>query len=194
MSHTPQTILDSILPVKECSDMTVVTRIRQIISQDMVTIAEQLMKEFPFWYDPVLTPSIGQVFWSENHYIMNVSSEYLLREMLDLVIPLDLTQRLQTFLDVKKCFGMAEWLSPVYLPFTITSLLNLYDFSQNATKKSAFELTRSYLGYQYDFSKNISAKVIFDAGTDTGFSEYSILLKTAQLDWKVTEEIGRAHV
>jgi len=64
-----------------------------------------------------------------------------------------------------------------------------YDFSQNATKKSAFELTRSYLGYQYDFSKNISAKVIFDAGTDTGFSEYSILLKTAQLDWKVTEGV-----
>lgn len=62
-----------------------------------------------------------------------------------------------------------------------------YDFSQNATKKSAFELNRSYFGYAYDFSKNISAKVIFDAGSDVGFSEYSILLKTAQLDWKVAE-------
>ncbi|MDP3358786.1 MAG: hypothetical protein Q8S41_05500 [Lutibacter sp.] len=64
-----------------------------------------------------------------------------------------------------------------------------YDFSQNATKKSAFELNRSYFGYAYDFSKNISAKIIFDAGTDAGFSEYSILLKTAQLDWKVAEGV-----
>ncbi|MDP2069601.1 MAG: hypothetical protein Q8K04_11645 [Lutibacter sp.] len=64
-----------------------------------------------------------------------------------------------------------------------------YDISQNATKKSAFELNRSYFGYAYDFSKNISAKIIFDAGTDTGFSEYSILLKTAQLDWKVAEGV-----
>lgn len=64
-----------------------------------------------------------------------------------------------------------------------------YNFSQNATKKSAFELNRSYLGYKYDFSKNISAKIIFDAGADTGFSEYSILLKAAQLDWKVAEGV-----
>ncbi len=64
-----------------------------------------------------------------------------------------------------------------------------YDFSQNATKKSAFEINRSYFGYAYDFSKNISAKIIFDAGSDVGFSEYSILLKTAQLDWKVAEGV-----
>ncbi len=64
-----------------------------------------------------------------------------------------------------------------------------YDFSQNATKKSAFELNRSYFGYGYNFSKNISAKIIFDAGSDAGFSEYSILLKTAQLDWKVAEGV-----
>lgn len=64
-----------------------------------------------------------------------------------------------------------------------------YDFSQNATKKSAFEINRSYFGYGYNFSKNISAKIIFDAGSDAGFSEYSILLKAAQLDWKVAEGV-----
>lgn len=64
-----------------------------------------------------------------------------------------------------------------------------YDFSQNANKKSAFELNRSYFGYKYNFSKDISAKIIFDAGTDDGFSEYSILLKAAQLDWKVAEGV-----
>lgn len=64
-----------------------------------------------------------------------------------------------------------------------------YDFSQNATKTSAFEINRSYFGYAYNFSKNISAKIILDAGSDAGFSEYSILLKTAQLDWKVAESV-----
>jgi len=64
-----------------------------------------------------------------------------------------------------------------------------YEFSQNATRKSAFEINRSYFGYAYDFSKNISAKITFDVGSDIGFSEYSILLKTAQLDWKVAEGV-----
>jgi hypothetical protein len=63
------------------------------------------------------------------------------------------------------------------------------DFSKNATKKSAFELKRSYFGYKYDFSKNISAKVTFDVGSNTGGSEYTAFLKIAQLDWKVAEGV-----
>lgn len=63
------------------------------------------------------------------------------------------------------------------------------DLSQNATKKSAFELKRSYFGYKYEFSKNISAKVTFDIGSNTGGSEYTAFLKAAQLDWKVAEGV-----
>ncbi|MDF1517956.1 MAG: hypothetical protein RQ864_09580 [Lutibacter sp.] len=64
-----------------------------------------------------------------------------------------------------------------------------YDFSQNATKKSAFELNRSYFGYKYDFSKAISAKVTFDVGNNNGGSAYTAFLKIAQLDWKVAEGV-----
>jgi len=63
------------------------------------------------------------------------------------------------------------------------------DFTNNATKTSAFELTRSYLGYKYDFSKDISAKVTFDVGSNSGGSEYTAFLKTAQLDWKVANGV-----
>ncbi|MBK5209343.1 MAG: hypothetical protein JJE44_07545, partial [Flavobacteriaceae bacterium] len=64
-----------------------------------------------------------------------------------------------------------------------------YDFSQNATKTSAFELKRSYFGYKYNFSKAISAKITFDVGSNTGGSEYTAYLKAAQLDWKVAEGV-----
>jgi hypothetical protein len=38
-------------------------------------------------------------------------------------------------LELKKTHGFSEFLSPVYMPFTITALLNLYDFTQIATVK-----------------------------------------------------------
>ena len=64
-----------------------------------------------------------------------------------------------------------------------------YDFTQNATKTSAFELNNSYFGYKYDFSKAISAKITFDVGSNTGGSEYTAFLKIAQLDWKATKGV-----
>ncbi|WP_369752665.1 hypothetical protein [Flavobacterium sp. WC2409] len=59
------------------------------------------------------------------------------------------------------------------------------DFTPNAVKKSAFALDRAYLGYKYDFSDKIAAKVIFDVGNNTAGSAYTAFLKIAQLDWKV---------
>lgn len=62
------------------------------------------------------------------------------------------------------------------------------DLTNDASKTSAFELDRSYFGYKYNFSKNISAKVTFDVGKDDG-SAYTAFLKAAQLDWKVTKGV-----
>lgn len=64
-----------------------------------------------------------------------------------------------------------------------------YDFSQNAAKKSAFEINRSYFGYKYDFSEALSAKITFDVGNNSGGSVYTAFLKIAQLDWKVAEGV-----
>jgi len=63
------------------------------------------------------------------------------------------------------------------------------DLSNNATKTSAFELKRSYFGYKYAFSKDITAKITFDVGSDTGGSAYTAFLKAAQLDWKVASGV-----
>lgn len=67
---------------------------------------------------------------------MSQSSEYLLREFLGLSIPPELQQRLETFLELKLSLGMAEFLSPVYYPFTIVSLLNLHDFTKQSDLKA----------------------------------------------------------
>jgi hypothetical protein len=63
------------------------------------------------------------------------------------------------------------------------------DLSENATKTSAFEIKRSYFGYKYAFSKNISAKITFDVGSNTGGSAYTAFLKAAQLDWKISSTV-----
>lgn len=63
------------------------------------------------------------------------------------------------------------------------------DLSKNATKNSAFELNRAYFGYQYSYTKDISAKVVLDVANNTGGSAYTFLLKAAQLDWKVANSV-----
>ena len=91
----------------------------------------------PSTYIPTLSslPPM-QVFWTENHIIMSQSSELLLREMLQLPIPADLQQRIETYIELKTSLGMAEFLSPVYYPFTIASLLNLYDYTKQVELKA----------------------------------------------------------
>ena len=63
------------------------------------------------------------------------------------------------------------------------------DFTEDVTKKSAFELKRVYLGYKHNFSENISAKVTYDIGTNSGGSAYTAYVKIAQLDWKLNPKL-----
>lgn len=121
-------LLDGILPPAECSDMLLTTRLRAILRNNERGIAERVMREYKFWYHDMMDTT-SQVYWSENHYIMNCSCELLLREYLGYDIPEALLQRIRMFLTLKMDLGMAEFLSPVYLPFTIASLLNLYDYT-----------------------------------------------------------------
>jgi len=63
-----------------------------------------------------------------------------------------------------------------------------YDMTEGADKKNTFELKRSYLGYKYNISENISTKITLDVGSDDG-SAYTAFLKTAQLDWKIVKSV-----
>lgn len=68
-----------------------------------------------------------------------------------------------------------------------TLFLNYHnDLTSGATQKSAFEVDRAYLGYEYKFDDRLSAKIIGDVGKDDG-SDYTFYLKAAQVDYKATD-------
>lgn len=60
------------------------------------------------------------------------------------------------------------------------------DLTSGATQKSAFEIERAYLGYDYTYNEKFSAKVLMDIGKDDG-SDYTFYLKAAQLDYKAAD-------
>jgi hypothetical protein len=79
-----------------------------------------------------------------------------------------------------------------------------YDFSDNVSKTSGFDLTRAYLGYKQEFSGNVSGNVTVDVGrinpvtkvtatttagnvtavSTSADTRYDAFLKTAALTWK----------
>lgn len=68
-----------------------------------------------------------------------------------------------------------------------TLFLNYHnDFTTGANQKSAFEIERAYLGYDYSFDDKFSAKVLMDIGKDDG-SDYTFYLKAAQVDYKAAD-------
>ena len=49
-----------------------------------------------------------------------------------------------------------------------------------------FELERSYLGYEYNFGKGLSAKAVMDIGKSSNVNDYQRIayIKNAQVQWK----------
>ncbi len=58
-----------------------------------------------------------------------------------------------------------------------------YDLTTDVDKKSSFNLERAYLGYKYDFAKNLSGRVLFDVGYDGTTKAYTAFAKNAFLEW-----------
>lgn len=61
------------------------------------------------------------------------------------------------------------------------------DLSDGTSQRHSFALQRTYLGYNYNFSKNISAKITIDGSKASAASENTFFVKNAQLDWKVDD-------
>lgn len=111
----------------------------------------QLLSKFIFWPSSTPIPSSpfseamkDHCFWSENHIFMYLSSALLYHEhCMDHFLPCLVTNReislLKIYLTVHALYpstspsdgGMYETLSHVYLPYTLASLLNLFDFSRD---------------------------------------------------------------
>ncbi len=59
------------------------------------------------------------------------------------------------------------------------------DQTKGAPQKSAFEIERALLGYDYTFNEKFSAKFLMDAGKDN-VSDFTYFLRAFQLDYKAT--------
>jgi len=67
----------------------------------------------------------------------------------------------------------------------ITVFANGHTIFQDGNSNSGFQLTRGYLGYEYNFSENFSGKVVFDIG-NVGLNNYQMIsfVKYAMVSYK----------
>ncbi len=87
----------------------------------------------PFWltkYDTI------RGYWSENHTIMWMSSDWLLHEKYGRTVEPSLRQRLVHYLNLKIKYGFYEYYSPTYATYCFSGLINLADFAQDPQIKN----------------------------------------------------------
>ncbi|MCS1352647.1 hypothetical protein [Mechercharimyces sp. CAU 1602] len=84
---------------------------------------------FHFWFKEGSTGD--HVFASENHMLMYTSSQFLLQEKYGMFEDKRTYERLKRYLEVKNEYGFYEFYSGVYLPYTLSGLLNLVDFAED---------------------------------------------------------------
>lgn len=75
-------------------------------------------------------------YWTENHMVMWMGSEWLLHERYGKPVDNRLQARLRHYLRLKVHYGFYEFFSSVYAPYCLSGLLNLADFAQDAEIKS----------------------------------------------------------
>ncbi|WP_298772978.1 hypothetical protein [uncultured Shewanella sp.] len=104
------------------------------------------IEHFPYW---ISQGEKKYQYWSENHMIMWMSSEWLLHEHFGRAPTPTLAQRLRHYLDLKVAHGFYEFNSPVYYKFTLAGLLNLADFAIDSEIKAKAELAAQKLLKQF---------------------------------------------
>jgi len=78
-------------------------------------------------------------YWSENHMIMWMSSDWLIHERTGRPIDATLEQRLKHYLHLKVNYGFYEFFSSTYFPYTLCGLLNLADFAEDGEIRALAE-------------------------------------------------------
>jgi hypothetical protein len=64
-----------------------------------------------------------------------------------------------------------------------------YNLTEDVDQRATFAIQRTYLGYSYNFSQKISASILLDGAKKSDASEYTVFVKNAQLDYKITPKI-----
>lgn len=135
VDQTALNALISTLPTKSTVDFDIVklVRILELSNGEYDTAILTPLLALPFWinYGDTL-----RGYWSENHMIQWMSSDWLLHEKYNKPIDATLRTRLKHYLEVKTQYGYYEFFSSVYAPYSLSGLLNLADFSQDAEIKN----------------------------------------------------------
>jgi hypothetical protein len=128
-----KTLLED-LPFRFTQDFQIVELIRVLFFADSLYDDRILsvLDTTPFWIN---NGEIVRGYWSENHMIMWMSSEWLLHERYGRPIDNTLYPRLVHYLELKQAYGFYEFFSSTYAPYTLTGLLNLYDFAEDSLIK-----------------------------------------------------------
>jgi hypothetical protein len=120
---------------KSTSDFDIVklVRVMYLTNGEYDSIIMNTLDTIPFW----LTKSDTlRGYWSENHMIMWMSSDWLLHEKFGKTIDDNLDNRLRHYLKMKIKYGFYEFFSSTYAPYCLSGLLNLADFAQDTEIKT----------------------------------------------------------
>ncbi len=124
------------LVVRSTQDFVIVEMVRALyLHPDTAYYNSLIVPELlsvPYW---VTKGDTLRGYWSENHMIQWMSSDWLLHERYGKQIDSDLDARLRHYLRLKNNFGFYEFFSSTYATYTLSGLLNLADFAQDAEIK-----------------------------------------------------------
>ncbi len=114
-------------------DIVKLIRILCLSNGQYDSIILPVLRPIPFWLE---ANEDTKQYWSENHMIMWMSSDWLLHEKYGRAIDSTLDKRLRHYLKLKIQYGFYEFYSSVYIGYCLSGLINLADFSQDAEIKS----------------------------------------------------------
>ena len=75
-------------------------------------------------------------FWSENHMVMWMSSDWIIHEYTGRAADPTLEQRLKHYLQLKIDYGFYEFFSSTYAPYALSGIINLADFAEDQEMKN----------------------------------------------------------
>jgi hypothetical protein len=123
-------------------DIVQLVRILCLSSGQYNSLILPALDSIPFW---MTKGDTLHGYWSENHMIQWMSSDWILHEKYGKAIDANLDNRLRHYLRLKVNYGFYEFFSSVYSPYCLSGLLNLADFAQDTEIKALATLASQRL-------------------------------------------------
>ncbi len=118
------------MPTRSTIDFAIVQLVRVMMLGNGAYDAQLIppLNSVPYWinYGDTL-----RGYWSENHMIMWMSSDWIMHEYTGRTADPTLEQRLKHYLQLKIDYGFYEFFSSTYAPYALSGILNLADFAQD---------------------------------------------------------------